>query len=264
MKIPQLGLVGLITLLFTLVWAQTCAAQTASPAPSSGDAAEAASLQAALPDAPKWQVSQSSSVSKDQPSAYPGVARKYGQIIEPGEASQRLSGPDKLVFSMLEAARLYTMVPALYSASYEQIVGSDPKYGSDSEAFASKFGAGMARSASKRLLADGLFAAAFHQDPRFYRVGTGGIVYRGLHSAEQALVRRSDGGSPEFNYSGFAGAAASAALVLAYYPPVSQTSGVVLRTFAISIVGNAGGDVVLEFIPDLARKFPILKRLRLE
>ncbi|HEV2275785.1 MAG TPA: hypothetical protein VGR96_16560, partial [Acidobacteriaceae bacterium] len=258
---------GLITLLITIVWAQTCAAQTASPDPSSGGSADPAWMQASLPDAPKGQDtsgSKPSSASREPPAAYPGVARKYGQIIEPGEASQRLSSPDKLVFSMLEAARLYTMVPALYSASYEQIVGSDPKYGSDAEAFASKFGAGMARSASKRLLADGLFAAAFHQDPRFYRVGTGGIVHRGLHSAEQALVRRSDGGSPEFNYSGFAGAAASAALVLAYYPPVSQTSGVVLRTFAISIVGNAGGDIVLEFIPDLARRFPILKRLRLE
>ena len=37
------------------------------------------------------------------------------------------TGADKLVFSFTEVARPITLLPALYSASYEQIFNSDPK-----------------------------------------------------------------------------------------------------------------------------------------
>ncbi len=122
----------------------------------------------------------------------------------------------------------------------------------------------MVRSGSVRLFADGLFAAAFHQDPRYYRVGYGSIVHRGLLSAEQAVVRRSDNGSNQVNFSGFAGRGAAAALTLAYYPPVSQTTRVVLSTFGTSIATDAGGNLVLEFFPDIARKVSFLKKIQIK
>ena len=51
-----------------------------------------------------------------------------------------------------------------------------------------------------RVFSDGIFAAAFHQDPRYYRVVNGSIVHRGLLSARQAFVRRSNDGVNQFNY----------------------------------------------------------------
>ena len=85
---------------------------------------------------------------------------------------------------------------------------------------------------------------------------------RGLRSAEAALVRRSDDGEEEINTSGLAGRAGSAVLTLAYYPPASRTASVVLSTFAVSITTDAGADLLLEFFPDGARKYPILRRFR--
>ena len=67
---------------------------------------------------------------------------------------------------------------------------TDPKYGHDAGAFGEKFGAAMLRSASVRVFSDGILAAAFHQDPRYYRIGQGSIVHRGLLSARQAMIRR--------------------------------------------------------------------------
>ena len=185
-------------------------------------------------------------------------------MIEPGQTAQPLSGAEKVILSLRENSRPITLLPALYSAGYEQLAGSDPKYGSDSGAGAAKFGAAMLRSGSTRVFDVGVFAAAFHQDPRYYRVGYGSIVDRGLHSAEQAVVRRGDNGSNQVNFSGIAGRAAAAVLTLAYYPPASQTTKVVLSTFGTSIASDAGGNLVLEFLPDLARRFPILKKIQIE
>jgi hypothetical protein len=144
--------------------------------------------------------------------------RKYAQVIEPEETAQQFTSTDKMMFSFAEVARPITLLPALYSASYEQLFNTDPKYGHDAGAFGEKFGASMLRSASVRVFSDGILASAFHQDPRYYRVGEGSFIHRGLRSAMQALVRRGDGGASQINFSGIGGRAAAAALTVTYYP----------------------------------------------
>jgi len=223
-------------------------------------------LASAVPDAPQAQqpaqpfaaASRQLTVTSLQPE------RKYAQVIEPGREAQVFTGADKLVFSLTEVARPFSLLPALYSASYEQIFNSDPKYGHDAGAFGEKFGASMLRSASVRVFSDGILAEAFHQDPRYYRIAYGGFVRRSLLSARQALIRRGDDGSNQINYSGLAGRAAAAALVVTYYPEPSLTARVVGLTFLTSIATDAGGNLVLEFLPNIIRKFPVMEKLRLE
>lgn len=191
-------------------------------------------------------------------------ARRYAQVIEPRQTAEPFTGPEKLVFSFTEVARPITLLPSLYSAGYEQIFNSDPKYGHDAGAFGEKFGASMLRRASLRVFADGAFATAFHQDPRYYRIAHGSIFHRSLLAMRQAVIRRGDDGDNQFNYSGIAGRAASAALTVAYYPEPSVTAKVVGSTFLYSIATDAGGNLLLEFLPNIIRKFPIMQKLRLE
>jgi hypothetical protein len=190
--------------------------------------------------------------------------RRYAKIIEPGRRAQDLSAPQKVIFSFTEVARPIDLLPALYSASYEQLFNTDPKYGHDAGAFGEKFGAAMLRSSSVRVFSDGIFAVAFHQDPRYYRIAQGSIVRRGLLSARQAIFRRGDDGSDQINYSGIVGRAAAAALTTTYYPEPSVTGKVVGLTFVTSIATDAGGNLLLEFLPNIIRRFPIMEKLRLE
>ena len=217
---------------------------------------------ASLPDAPQAQGQQFEPSARQMASIPP--PRKYAQVIEPGQTDERFTPVDKVIFSFTEIARPITLIPALYSASYEQLFQTDPKYGNDSAAFGQKIGAALLRRATLRVYSDGIFASAFHQDPRYYRIASGSLVHRGLLSARQAFVRRSDGGVNQFNYSGIAGRAASAVTVLAYYPSVSRTGKVVGLTFATSIASDMGGNLVLEFLPNIIRKFPVMQKLRLE
>jgi hypothetical protein len=219
---------------------------------------------AALPDAPQAQASGQQFEPPARQMATIPPPRKYAQVIELGQAAQPFTPIDKVIFSFTEVARPITLIPALYSASYEQLFQTDPKYGNDSGAYGEKIGAALLRRATLRVYSDGIFASAFHQDPRYYRVASGSLVHRGLLSARQAFVRRSDDGVNQFNYSGIVGRAASAVTVLGYYPSVSRTGKVVGLTFATSIASDMGGNLVLEFLPNIIRKFPIMQKLRLE
>lgn len=220
----------------------------------------------ALPDAPQAQTSPQQFAHGTQQMNLGSVRppRKYAQVIEPGQTPHPFNSVDKVIFSFTEVARPITLLPALYSASYEQLFQTDPKYGNDSGAYGEKIGAALLRRATLRVYTDGIFAAAFHQDPRYYRVARGSLVHRGLLSAEQAFVRRSDDGIHQVNYSGIAGRALSAVTVLGYYPSRSRTGKVVGLTFATSIASDMGGNLVLEFLPNVIRKFPIMQKLRLE
>jgi hypothetical protein len=244
-------------LLICLAITATGPAQTTLASPSTV-------AEAALPDAPQAQTSGQQFEPPARQMANLPPPRRYAQVIEPGQTAQPFTPIEKVIFSFTEIARPITLIPALYSASYEQLFQTDPKYGNDSGAYGEKIGAALLRRATLRVYSDGIFASAFHQDPRYYRVASGSIVHRSLLSARQAFVRRSDDGVNQFNYSGIVGRAASAVTVLGYYPSPSRTGKVVGLTFATSIASDMGGNLVLEFLPNLIRKFPVMQKLRLE
>jgi hypothetical protein len=218
-------------------------------------------IDAPQPQPPANQVEPS---GKQITFAPPAQARKYAQVIEPGQSAYAFSASNKMVFSFTEVVRPITILPSVYSAAYEHLFESDPKYGHDAGAFGEQFGASMLRRASVRVLADGVFAAAFHQDPRYYRIASGSILHRSLIAARGAIIRRGDNGSNQFNYSGIVGRAVSAALTVGYYPEPSINASVIGSTFATSIATDAGGNLLLEFLPNVIHKFPIMRKLLLE
>ena len=189
---------------------------------------------------------------------------KYAQIVEPDETARHFTSMDKMMFSLAEVARPVTLLAALYSASYEQVFNTDPKYGHGAGAYGEKFGASILLSASVRVFSDGILASALRQDPRYYRIAEGSVIHRGLRSAMQALVCRGDDGVNQINFSGIGGRAAAAALTVTYYPQNSISAQEVASTFLISSATDAAGNVVLEFIPGVIRRFPIMRVLRIE
>jgi hypothetical protein len=184
---------------------------------------------------------------------YPLEAGKWDIIINPGEHAQPLTAKDKLIFAAHEQVQPYVISPALVSAAFGQIRGADPKYGTDAGGFGERFGAAMLRGATDRLTGDGLLAAAFHQDPRFYREGEGNgtIPQRGLSAIRQTFLRRNDDGEERINASGILGHAVANFLALSYYPSVSQHASVAARGFGIAVSADAGSKLFLEFGPDV-------------
>jgi hypothetical protein len=227
-----------------------------------------------VPDAPQPQVTKSGKSASGKSAAaqaggqgrdntvftvhvgpgYPAQADKWDTIIDPGERASHLSATDKLLYAGHEQIQPVIFAPALLSAGWGQLTDANPHYGVDAGGFGERFGSAMLRQASDRLTGDGLFAAAFHQDPRYYREASGPYVHRGLRAVRQTFLRRNDEGVERVNFSGILGHAAGNYLAMTYYPHVSATAGVATSGFATSVAADMGSKLLLEFGPDVLHR----------
>lgn len=225
---------------------------------ASSDAAE----YALLPDAPQptAEVLGSPQESSVKPTEA-GVARTkpvghFATVIEPDEITRIMTPKEKFQYSFVEQATVYAAGSYLLSAGWEQLLNSDPIYDNNSwDAFGKRLGWAVVRQTSQAVFTDGLFASAFHQDPRYYRRGGGLSEFwpRAGYVLSRVVTKRQDSGKMAPNYSLFAGYAAASALTMAYYPSVSATWPKVWEGYGYSVLANAGGNALQEFLPDTKR-----------
>jgi hypothetical protein len=141
---------------------------------------------------------------------------------------------------------------SLVSAGYEQAAHSAPKFGTDTGAFGERLGTSFIRDASMRFFVSILFPVLLHEDPRYYRMAwRGPIVRPGIWAGGQALVTHTDRGRLTVNYSDLLGHLAACALTPFYYPARSANGGVVMEAWTSSVVGDAGNNLLLEFVPSI-------------
>jgi hypothetical protein len=180
---------------------------------------------------------------------------KWDVIVNAGQQAEPLSRTDTLLYAGHEQVLPTVLIPALLSAGWGQLVDANPHAGTDAGGFGERIGYAMVRQASDRLTGDGIFAAAFHQDPRFYRVTNGPIVYRGLHAVRQTFMRRDGNGDGQerVNLSGILGHAFGNYLATTYYPGDTFGPGMATSGFATSVAGDMGSKLIQEFVPDLLR-----------
>jgi hypothetical protein len=205
-----------------------------------------------LPDAPALVLRPDpgpSPVHASNTSSY--ASSKWYGVVDPGERVPPLDSRDKMMFWLHEEISPVGWFPVVVSAGYEQLTNGDPKYGSDSAAFGERLGAGFLRVSSFRFFSDSLMPTITHEDPRYYRKAYGGVTARGLYAAEQVFVARRDSGSVGINYSDIFGHLEGAALTATYYPAPSVNARVVMETWGVSLAGQAGGNLFLEFWPDV-------------
>lgn len=133
-------------------------------------------------------------------------------------------------------------------AGAEQFYNVFPAYGGGVPGYFKRFGAAYTNDFSSRMLSSGLFASVFHQDPRYFYKGTGSFQSRAMYAVSSAVVTRGDNGRLQPNYSHVLGVFAAAALSNLYYPKESRGLGLTLINGAVETAGNAGSNLVREFI----------------
>jgi hypothetical protein len=154
-----------------------------------------------------------------------------------------------------ETVSPFTLGGGVFNGSLSHLTNSDPRYGTNSEAFAQRFGASVADIATQNFFGDFLLASAFHEDPRYLRKGAPySKLSRFAYAVSRAVVIRTDAGGSTFNWSNVLGTAMSAGLSNAYYPPPSRTGGAMIIHFASSVAGAGFANLAPEFWPDFKRK----------
>jgi hypothetical protein len=133
-------------------------------------------------------------------------------------------------------------------AGFEQFYNIFPGYGGGTTGYLKRFGAAYTNDFSSRMLSSGLFASLFHQDPRYFYKGTGSFQSRTMYAMASAFITRNDDGHWRPNYSHVLGVFAAAGLSNLYYPKENRGLTLTLVNGAVETAGNAGTNLVREFI----------------
>jgi hypothetical protein len=148
-----------------------------------------------------------------------------------------------------------TLGAGVFNGGLSHITNSDPRYGTDSAAFAQRFGASVADIATQNFFGDFLLASVFHEDPRYIHRGAQYHMWSRVgYAISRAVVIRTDAGGSSFNWSNTLGSAMSAGLSNAYYPPASRTGGAMVIHFVSSVAGAGFANLAPEFWPDFKQK----------
>ena len=96
-----------------------------------------------------------------------------------------------------------------------------------------------------------ILPATFHQDPRYYTLGSGGIFKRTGYAFSRAFITRTDSGNETVNISEIVGAGAAAGISNLYYPSPYRTWTKTGQRWASSVALDSATWIFREFWPDI-------------
>jgi hypothetical protein len=141
------------------------------------------------------------------------------------------------------------------SAGVGQAENSPHEWGGGVEGYAKRFGAGYADTFDGNLWGNAILTSWWHEDPRYYRMGTGSVVHRGLWAAGSSFWCKRDNGTWGPNYANVLGNIIGGTIANLYYPP-SQRGVDATFDHSASVTGyGILGAEVIEFWPDIARHY---------
>jgi hypothetical protein len=210
----------------------------------------------------------------------PGQAQSAAPSAQAPTAEPSQAPPDKRVFGVLPNYRtandtgVYTPITvkqkftiaskdsfdyplvllAAATAAFGQLTNQNPSFGQGLAGYGRRIGTGYADQAIGNMMTEAIFPTMLHEDPRYFRRGTGSIGSRAWYAATRVFVTRTDSGGTRFNFSEVLGNATGVAIANSYYPDGRNVSDNVTR-LAEQIGIDSISQVLKEFWPDVKRKF---------
>ncbi len=167
----------------------------------------------------------------------------------------RLTVRQKFSLAFKSALDPFEFVAAGADAGYSQATGAYVGYGQGAAGYGKRFGAAFADSFDGTILGNALFPALLHEDPRYFRQGTGSIKSRIWYATLSTVRARSDSGGWGPNYGNLLGNLAAGGIANLYYPSSDRGVGLTFeRALTVSAEGALGA-IGYEFWPDIQRKF---------
>jgi hypothetical protein len=103
-------------------------------------------------------------------------------------------------------------------------------------------------------MTEAIYPTLLHQDPRYFRRGTGSTLSRLGYAVSQIFWTHNDSGGMQFNFSEIVGNSTAIAISNTYHPDSRNASDAVLG-LGIQIGVDMAGNILKEFSPELARTF---------
>lgn len=146
-----------------------------------------------------------------------------------------------------------TFILAAAFAGEADLTKSDPEFGHGAAAYGRYLGTAYADFVIGNYMTEGIYPALLHQDPRYFRRGTGSTLGRFGYAIGQLFWTHTDSDHMQFNYSEVAGNATAVAISNAYYQSNRDAGDALVKLFT-QIGVDGASNILKEFSPDLYRK----------
>jgi hypothetical protein len=166
-----------------------------------------------------------------------------------------LTPSQKFRLAFKSATDPFAFAAAAVDAGINQAQDDYHGYGQGMAGYSKRFGASYGDTFNGTILGNALLPVLFHQDPRYFRKGTGSVKGRLWYAALSTVRCKSDSGHWQPSYSNLLGNMAAGTISNLYYPDGDRGIELtVKRAFTVSAEGAIGA-MFFEFWPDISRKF---------
>lgn len=142
---------------------------------------------------------------------------------------------------------------AVFATIYH-LENQNPSFGQGIKGYSHRYITAFGDQAIGNMMTEGVMPSLLHQDPRYFRRGSGSTKSRLGYALTRIFVCKNDKGSWTLNSSELLGNAVGAAISNAYYPD-TRTAHDNAEKFLIQLGTDALSQVLKEFWPDVKRKW---------
>lgn len=213
----------------------------------------------ATPSSSDPPVTESSAVKSKpdtpEPREPPGGKRVFGVLpnyrtVNENEVNGPMTTRQKFTIASKDSFDYPLVFLAAGLAGVGQLSDQNPSFGQGLKGYSKRLVSAYGDQAIGNILTEGVFPALLHEDPRYYRRGTGSRWSRIGYAASRVLVTHRDSGGTRFNYSEWIGNATGTAISNAYYPD-QRTVGDNVTKLIEQCGIDAFSQVLKEFWPDV-------------
>lgn len=130
---------------------------------------------------------------------------------------------------------------------------ADPTLGTGWSGYGKRYTLNFVDGTSENFLVGAVMPAAFHQDPRYYRMGKGGFLKRSGYAISRIVVTRSDSGHNQMNFSEIFGSGLAAGFGDLYHPRDERTLSNTLLDWKTLVAYDTLALFIREFWPDIRK-----------
>jgi hypothetical protein len=191
----------------------------------------------------------------------PGGNRVFGVLpnYRTADASQEgtvLTNRQKFTIASKDSFDYPLVMLAGALAGLGQWTDQSPSFGQGLKGYGHRLATNYADQAMGNLFTEGLFPVMLHEDPRYFRRGSGTKKSRAVYALTRVMLTHTDSGRTSFNFSEWLGNASAVAISNAYYPD-NRSFGANGTKLLMQVGTDAVSQVLKEFWPDIRRKiFP--------
>ena len=164
-----------------------------------------------------------------------------------------LTPSEKFKIASQDAFDPGTIALAALFAGESQLTNDNRSFGQGVAGYGRYWGTAYADFAIGDFMTEGIFPTFLHQDPRYFRKGTGSGWSRLGYAMEQIFWTHGDSGRSQFNFSEVIGNSTAVAISNAYYAN-NRTASNGVSKLGMQLGVDMAANILKEFWPEAERK----------